>query len=88
MNKNCITPPRGSERYGALDGLRTYAAIGIVLMHVLSNIGVKPTENYLTGTLIPWFTDFTLMFMVVSGFSLCCGYYDTVKTGPITTNAS
>ena len=47
-------------------------------MHVLSNIGVKPSENYMTETLIPWFTDFTLMFMVVSGFSLCCGYYDKV----------
>lgn len=87
MNKNYITPPQSSERYGALDGLRAYAAIGIVLMHVLSNIGVKPTKNYLTGTLIPWFTDFTLMFMVVSGFSLCCGYYDRVKTGAITPNS-
>ena len=70
MKKNNVTPPSGSERYGALDGLRTYAAIGIVLMHVLSNIGVKPSDNYLTETLIPWFTDFTLMFMVVSGFIL------------------
>ena len=56
-------------------------------MHVLSNIEVKPSENYMTETLIPWFTDFTLMFMVVSGFSLCCGYYDRVKTGAITPNA-
>ena len=87
MNKNYITHPQSSERYEALDGLRAYAAIGIVLMHVLSNIGVKPSENYMTETLIPWFTDFTLMFMVVSGFSLCCGYYDRVKTGAITPNA-
>ena len=87
MNMKNITPPSSSERYGALDGLRAYAAIGIVLMHVLSNIGVKPSENYMTETLIPWFTDFTLMFMVVSGFSLCCGYYDRVKTGAITPNA-
>lgn len=86
MNRTNITPHKSSERYGALDGLRAYAAIGIVLMHVLSNIGVKPSENYLTGYLIPWFTDFTLMFMVVSGFSLCCGYYDRVKTGAITPN--
>lgn len=87
MKKLHFTPPtKNQERYGALDGLRAYAAIGIVLMHVLSNIGVKPTMNYLTGTLIPWFTDFTLMFMVVSGFSLCCGYYDRVKTGAITPN--
>lgn len=87
MKKLHFTPPtKNQERYGALDGLRAYAAIGIVLMHVLSNIGVKPTMNYLTDTLIPWFTDFTLMFMVVSGFSLCCGYYDRVKTGAITPN--
>ena len=39
-------------------------------MHVLSNIGVKPSENYLTETLIPWFTDFTLMFMVVERIHL------------------
>lgn len=86
MSKNYNTP-RQPERYEALDGLRAYAAIGIVLMHVLSNIGVKPSENYLTGTLIPWFTDFTLMFMMVSGFSLCCGYYDRMKSGAITPNA-
>lgn len=56
-------------------------------MHVLSNIGVKLSDNYLTEVLIPWFTDLTLMFMVVSGFSLCFGYYDRVKTGAITPNA-
>ena len=66
MNRINIIP-QCPQRYGALDGLRAYAAIGIVLMHVLSNIGVKPSENYLTERFIPWFTDFTLMFMVVSG---------------------
>lgn len=87
-----VTPPdkitlnAGTQRYGALDGLRTYAAIGIVLMHVLLNIGIKPSENYLTRIVIPWFTDYTLMFMVVSGFSLCCGYYERIRTGAITPN--
>lgn len=56
-------------------------------MHVLSNIVVKPSDNYLTCVIIPWFTDFTLMFMVVSGFSLCCGYYERMKTGNITSNS-
>lgn len=85
------TPPSPAnvcnDRYEAIDGLRAYAAIGIVLMHVLSNITVKPTDNYLTCVIIPWFTDFTLMFMVVSGFSLCCGYYERIKTGKITPNS-
>lgn len=55
-------------------------------MHVFSNIVLKPSENYFTNTLIPWFTDFTLLFMVVSGFSVCCGYYEKIKSGTITPN--
>lgn len=72
------------ERYDSLDGLRTYAAIGIILMHVLANIVIKPSGNYLTLSLIPFFTDFTLLFMMVSGFSLCCGYYERMRSGSIT----
>ena len=75
------------QRYDSLDGLRAYAAVGIVLMHVLSNITLKPSENYLTLKLIPFFTDFTLLFMIVSGFSLCCGYYERFKKGTITPNS-
>lgn len=74
------------ERYNSLDGLRAYAAIGIVLMHILANIAIKPSENYITLKLIPFFTDFTLLFMIVSGFSLCCGYYDRIKSGDVTPN--
>ena len=82
LNKKSVS----GERYESLDGLRAYAAIGIVMMHTLANISVKPSENYVTLTLIPWFTDFTLMFMVISGFSLCCGYYEGIKTGSISLN--
>ena len=63
-----------NERYVSLDGLRAYAIIGIVMMHVISNIPVKPSANILTTEIIPWFTNFTLLFMIVSGFSMSCGY--------------
>lgn len=56
-------------------------------MHVCANIGIKPSDNYLTNTIIPFFTDFTLLFMLVSAFSMCCGYYDKIKNGLITPNA-
>ena len=85
-----FTPPAANlnkvdnERYHSLDGLRAYAALGIIMMHVLSNISVKPSENYVTKELIPFFTDFTLLFMMVSGFSVCCGYYQRIKEGTIT----
>lgn len=55
-------------------------------MHIQANILLKPSDNYLTNTIIPFFTDFTLLFMMVSGFSLCCGYYERIKTGSITPN--
>lgn len=29
------------KRYGNIDGLRTIAALGVVLMHVRANIGYK-----------------------------------------------
>ena len=72
------------ENYTSLDGLRAYAAIGIVMMHVQANIAVKPSVNVLTEKVIPWFADFTLLFMVISAFSMCCGYYERVKNGEIT----
>ena len=46
------------KKYESLDGLRAYAAIGIVIMHVLANIIVKPSSNYLT--LIPQHYNLTL----------------------------
>ncbi len=82
-NSNCLLP----RHYASLDGLRAYAAIGIILMHVLSNIPVKPTRNFVTESLIPFFSDFVLLFMVVSGFSLCCGYYKRIKEGIMTPDA-
>ncbi len=89
-NRHQNSPPYGQNgtkrRYESLDGLRAYSAVGIVMMHVLANIGEKPSSNYLTSTLIPFFSDFTLLFMMVSGFSLCCGYYEKIKNGLITPN--
>lgn len=74
------------ERYDSLDGIRALAAIGIVCMHVLANINLKPSTNYLTTDIIPFMTNFTYMFMMVSAFSMCCGYYDRIKEHSISPN--
>ena len=87
MNTTQITPPISQnvrENYSSLDGLRAYAAVGIVLMHVMANMATKPSDNFLTGEVIPWFTNFTLLFMIISAFSMCCSYYERVKSGAIT----
>ena len=69
------TTAKQQPHYGKLDGLRAYAAIGIVLMHVLAN-GSSLNAGFVFHRLIPSFTDLVFLFMVVSGFAMCCGYYD------------
>lgn len=70
------------ERYTNLDGLRAYACIGIILMHVNAN-GNFGLQGCLFERIIPSFTDFTYLFMMISAFSLCCGYYDRFISGNI-----
>ena len=56
------------KRYESLNGLRAYAAIGIVLMHVRANIDVNVTGNFLYNHIIPAMSDFVFLFMMVSAF--------------------
>ena len=70
------------EHYGAIDGLRVFCAIGIVFMHVLHNGGYQ-LGGFLFERLIPSFTDFVFLFMIISGFAMCCGYYDKVINNTI-----
>lgn len=92
MSTNRFAPPQqgqntGREHYVALDGMRAYAAVGIVMMHELANIGIKPDANYLTLTVIPYFTNFVFLFMMISAFGVSCGYYERIKHGQITPSA-
>ncbi len=72
----------GRKRYEAIDGLRAYSAIGIVLMHVRAN-GDYAVPGFVYGRLIPSFTNLVFLFMVVSSFGLCCGYYEKMTNGQI-----
>lgn len=65
------------RRYDAIDGLRTFSAIGIVMMHVLAN-GNYGLTGFAFEQLIPSFTNLVFLFMIVSGFSMCCGYFDKI----------
>ena len=65
------------DRYEGIDGLKAYAIIGIVLMHVLSN-GEYGMEGFVFERLIPSFANLVFLFMMVSGFDMCCGYYQKI----------
>lgn len=73
--------PQG-ERYDAINGLRVFSAIGIVLMHVLAN-GKYSVNGFIFDKLIPSFTNLVFLFLVISSFVMCCGYYDKIISNQI-----
>lgn len=69
-----------TERYDSIDGLRAYAAVGIVLMHVYTNGAYElGAVKFLLWSL----GDLVFLFMIISGFSMCCGYYEKFINGEI-----
>ena len=71
-----------NERYRKIDGLRVFAAMGIVLMHVQANTDFL-CSGFVVEKLIPSFTNLVFLFMMISGFSMCCGYFEKYVTGTI-----
>lgn len=63
------------KRYNSLDGLRTLACLGIIMMHMLANNKQYKLSGFVFKTVIPSFVDFVFLFMVLSAFGMCCGYY-------------
>lgn len=68
------------KRFGAIDGLRTIACIGIVMMHIQTKNQYE-MEGFISNRVIPSFTNFVFLFMVLSSFGMCVGYYDKMITG-------
>ena len=73
------------EHYGAIDGLRTIGCMGIVLMHIAANCSYH-ISGFLYDSVIPSFTNFVFLFMTVSAFGMCCGYYERVIKNKISFN--
>lgn len=65
------------ERYEGIDGLKAYAILGIALMHVQSN-GKFILPGVYLQKLVSSFTNLVFLFMMVSGFGMCCGYYQKI----------
>lgn len=88
MDKQIIAPPQTIQRreqYNSLNGLRAIAAICIVVMHVQANMPIKPDFGWVSE-IIGSFSMFILLFMIISAFSMCCGYYGRVKNNQISPN--
>lgn len=68
------------DYYEALNGIRAYACFGIVIEHVLMN-GNYVLSGIIFNKIIPEFGDLVFLFMLISGFSTCCGYFQRIKDG-------
>ena len=68
--------------YGAIDGLRTIACIGIVMMHVRANNAYE-ISGFVYDDIIASFTNFVFLFMAISAFGMCCGYLDKMLNNQI-----
>ena len=75
-----------NNRYENLDGLKVIAAFGIVAMHVSSNMG-HPLTLEIATNVIGSMTHFVKLFLILSGFGMCCGYYEKFKRGGTNLNA-
>ena len=68
------------KHYYGIDWLRAMACIGIVMMHIQAN-NTYHLSGFIAEKMIPSFTDFTFLFMTISAFGMCAGYYVKVKSG-------
>ncbi len=69
------------KRYDSLNGVRTIACIGIVLMHILANANYAINSS--VASIISKCTNFVFLFMILSAFGMCCGYYEKIKNNKI-----
>lgn len=68
--------------YYGIDWLRAFACIGIALMHIRANSNYHILGNFY-NVFIPSLTNFVYLFMAISAFVMCLGYFDKVMNGSI-----
>lgn len=72
------------KHYYGIDWLRVISCVGIVLMHMISKVNNSyELTGFFAERVIPSFTNFTFLFMTVSAFGMCVGYYEKVIEGKV-----
>lgn len=74
-----------NKRYENINCLRVISCFAIITMHIQAN-----TEYQISGlvweTVIPSWTWLVYLFLIISGFGMCCGYYEKVANQTIDIN--
>lgn len=70
------------KKYYGIDWLRAIGCLGIAAMHMKVNNNYE-ISGFVYDRVVLSFTDFVYLFMAVSAFGMCCGYYDRVMNGKV-----
>lgn len=68
--------------YESINGLRAFSAIGIIMMHVRANSNYQ-VSGIIYDEMIGKFGYLAFFFMMISAFSMCCGYYNKILKNEI-----
>jgi len=70
------------EHYDNLDGLRVISCLAIIAMHIRANSSYQ-ISGWAYNTMVPSWTQFVPLFLMISGFGIFCGYYEKFRSGKI-----
>ena len=68
------------KKYRNIDALRSFGCLAIIAWHVKANTNFNGGGG-LTERIIPSFDYLVYLFMIISGFGMCNGYYQKLKDG-------
>lgn len=67
------------KKYRNIDALRSFGCLAIIAWHVKANTNFNGGGGVLTERIIPSFDYLVYLFMIISGFGMCNGYYKKLK---------
>lgn len=73
------------DKYATINGLKGVSILLIVLMHVALN-GNYQIDGFFFDVIISNTGIFIELFLIISGFGMCCGYYNKIKENKINLN--
>lgn len=75
-----------SRTYRNIDVLRTLGYLAIIVWHIFVNSNYELGGRVILERIISPFNYFVYLFMIISGFGMCNGYYDKVHSGNLDVN--
>ena len=69
------------KKYRNIDALRSFGCLAIIAWNVKANTNFNGGGGVLTERIIPSFDYLVYLFMIISGFGMCNGYYQKLKDG-------